>query len=253
MTKWIALCSFIIVMTISSNSLAGSGTLTVIFKYKDSHGVEQPLSSAYVYLHPHDASTMPLREKYFVNAPYIFGPSFSDGHITVSVPEGSYYIRITKRNPQSGNQNALGPPEPMDYTWFTANPITISANETTNLGIKYAEPFPITITGTIKNYYSGAPIAGRYVRAQPEPCYTDGYNNNINQCGPLKFLALQRTDADGRFTIKLRDPGTYYIYQTNCLSNNWDWYTGNLCIGDLGGTVTVTSGETKTLNIVAYY
>jgi len=253
MNKWIALCSFIIVMTISSNSLAGSGTLTVTFKYKDSGGFEQPLSGAYVYLQ--DGSKKPPLEKYFVNSPYqnghIYGPSSPTGLISVSVPEGSYYIRITKRDPQSGNTNKLGPPEPTDYTWNQATPITITASATTNLGIKYAASLPITITGVITNYYSGAPVAGRYVKAQPEPCYTDGYD--VNRCGPVKFLSLERTGGDGRYTIKLRDPGTYYIYQTNCLYEHGQEYIGNPCSGWYGGTVTVNLGETKTLNIVTVY
>ncbi len=243
MNKWIALCSFMIVMAISSNSLAGSGTLTVTFKYRDSNGVEQPLSSAYVYLH--DASKKPPVEKYFVSTPYIYGPSDLSGLINAyNVPEGSYYIRITQKT-------RLGPPEPLEYTWNQITPITISANATTNLGIKYADALPITITGTIKNY-SGVPVPGRYVRAQTEPCYTDGYNNNVNHCGPVKILALLRTDADGRFTIKLRDPGTYYIYHTTCLRDWGNEYTGNPCMGDYGGLVTVNSGETKTLNMVTY-
>ena len=250
MNKWIALCSFIIVMTISSNSLAGgSGTLTVTFKYKDNSGFEQPLPSAYVYLH--DASKKPPLEKFFVNTPYIFGPSSPSGWISASVPEGSYYIRITKRDPLSGNTNKLGPPEPTDYTWSQTTPITISANVTTNLGIIYADFLPITVTGAITNS-SGVPVAGLYVRAQTEPCYTDGYNNNVNKCGPVKFLALQRTGADGRFTIKLRDPGTYYIYESSCLSDTGQQYTGNPCMGEYGGTMTVNSGETKTLNITYY-
>jgi hypothetical protein len=250
MNKWIALCSFILGMTISSNSLAGSGTLTVTFKYKDSSGFEQPLSSAYVYLH--DASKKPPVEKYFVNAPYIYGPSSLSGLISASVPEGSYYIRITRRDPLSGNTNRLGPPEPTDYTWIQTTPITISANVTTALGTIYADSLPITVTGVITSYSSGAPVAGLYVRAQPEPCITDGYNYNVNQCGPVKFLALERTGADGRFTINLRDPGTYYIYKSGCLYNKGQPYTGNPCMGDYAGTVTVNSGDTKTLNIVAY-
>jgi hypothetical protein len=251
MKIWIAFCSIIMVMALSSNSVAGSGTLTVTFKYKDSNGVEQPLSGAYVYLH--DAAIKPPVEKYFVNTPYIFGPSSPSGVISAyTVPEGSYYIRINKRNPQSGNTNKLGPPEPTDYTWNQIAPITISANATTNLGTKYADALPITLTGTITNYSSGVPVAGRYVRAQTEPCYADGYSNNINHCGPVKFLAFQRTGADGRYTIKLRDPGTYYIYHTNCLRDWGQEYVGNPCMGDYSGSVTVNSGETRAFNIVTY-
>ncbi len=253
MNKWISFCLFIVAMAISSDGWAGMGTLTVTFKYKDNNGVEQPLSGAYVYLQ--DASRNAPMETFFVNARYILGPSFSSGVITGSVPEGSYYIRITKRNPQSGNTNKLGPPETMDYTWNQTIPITINANATTDLGTKYAGFFSssITITGTVTNYSSGAPVAGRYVRAQTEPCYTDGYHGNVNRCGPFKFPAQQRTDENGRFTIKLRDPGTYYIYQSSCLSDTGNEYTGNPCMGWAGGTVTVNSGETQTLNIVSIY
>jgi hypothetical protein len=251
MNKWIAFCSFIMVMTISSNGLAGSGTLTATFKYKDSSGFEQPLAGAYVYFQ--DASKNPPLEKYFVNSSYIYGPSSATGWISASVPEGSYYIRITKRDPLSGNTNKLGPPEPSDYTWNQIDPVTISANVTTDLGTKYPDPLPITVTGVITNYFTGVPVAGRYVRAQTEPCYSDGYNNNVNNCGPVKFLALQRTDSDGRFTIKLRDPGTYYIYQTNCLLNYGSEFSGNPCMGWYGGTVTVSSGETRILDIVTNY
>jgi len=255
MKKWIALCSFIMI-AISSNSMAGgSGTLTGTLNYKDTNGVDQPLSGAYIYLH--DASKKPPMEKYFVNTPYIYGPSFSNGSISASVPEGTYYIRITKRNPRSGNTNVLGPPEPMDYTWSQTTPITISPNATTDIGTQYADFFtlPITVTGTIKNLYTGAPVAGLYVRAQTEQCTMDGQNNNVNFCGPVKFLALQRTGADGRFTIELRDPGTYYIYESKCLSNSgqgsW-YYTGNPCMGNQGGVVTVNPGETKIVNMVVY-
>jgi hypothetical protein len=251
MNKWIAFFLFIVAMAISSDCLAGMGTLTVTFKYKDNNGIEQPLSGAYVYLQ--DASRNAPMETFFVNARYILGPSTLSGVITRSVPEGSYYIRITKRNPQSGNTNKLGPPETMDYTWSQTIPIAISANATTNLGTKYAGFFSssITITGTITYYINGVPLAGRYVRAQTEPCYTDGYNDNVNRCGPYKFPAQQRTDANGQFTIKLRDPGTYYIYHSTCLSDVGYEYTGNPCMGSYGGTVTVNSGETQTLNIVS--
>jgi len=253
MNKWIALCSFIIVMTISSNSLAGSGTLTVTGKYFDDNRVEQPLSGAYVYLH--DGSRKPHADRVFNKPSYILGPSDSSGRITVSVPEGIYYIRITKRNPQNENTNTLGPPEPMDYTWSQTNTITIHANATTDLGIAYAGFFtaPISVTGTVTRT-TGDTAADLYVRAQTEPCYTNGENGNVNQCGPGKFMVWKRTDAKGQYALALRDPGTYYIYVSTCLGGQGGSMSSvSPCLGDYGGKVAVNLGETKILNIVTYY
>lgn len=253
MNKWIALCSFIIVMTISSNSLAGgSGTLTVTCKYFDDNRVEQPLSGAYVYLH--DESRKPHVDRVFNKPSYILGPSDLSGRITVSVPEGSYYIRITKRNPKNENTNTLGPPEPMDYTWSQTNTITIHANVTTDLGITYAGFFtsPISVTGTVTRT-TGDTAAGLYVRAQTEPCYTNGDNGKVNQCSPGKFIVWKRTDANGQYALALRDPGTYYIYVSTCLGQGGSMSSVSPCLGDYGGMVAVNLGETKILNIVTSY
>ncbi len=233
---------------------AGTGTLKGNFKYTDpATGVIQNLSYGYIYLH--DATKPPPMEKFFSKADYILGPSGADGAFTVSIPEGTYYIRITRRKVLQGPTRPYGPPEEGDYTWMQTTPITITANATLDLGTKYAYPFslaPITITGTVKSQ-NGTPLAGRYVRAQTVPCYDDGYNYNINQCGPVKFLALKPTDANGTYTLELRDPGTYYIYTSPCITADHDQYTGNRCTYTAApGPVTVVRGDNKTVNMVAY-
>jgi hypothetical protein len=247
MNKWISFCLFVMAMAISSDCLAGTGTLTVTFEYKDNKGVEQPLTDAYVYLH--DESKKPHVNGMFNKPSYILGPSDSSGRINATVPEGRYYIRITKRrNPQSGNANKFGPPEPMDYTWSQTNTITIRTNATTDLGIKYAGLFtaPITITGTVTST-TGDPAEGLYVSAQTEPCYADGDNGDESQCGPVKILARKRTDADGQYTLALRDPGTYYVYVGTCLSGEVMPSGARSCVHDFGGKLTVQLGETQTL------
>lgn len=234
---------------------AGTGTLKVALKYKDpSTGVIQSLNYGFIYLH--DATKPPPMEKFFSKADYILGPSSSDGSFAVSVPEGTYYIRITRRKVVAGTTRPYGPPEEGDYTWMQTTPITITASTTVDLGTKYAYPFtiaPITITGTVKTQ-NGAPLAGRYVRAQTEPCYDQGGPGGyINQCGPVKFLALQPTDLNGNYTLQLRDPGTYYIYTSPCITADSDPYTGNRCSYTAApGPVTVTRGDTKTVNMVVY-
>lgn len=234
---------------------AANGTLKYAFKYKDpTTGVETNLSYGYVYLR--DAAKSPPMEKFFSKADYILRPSnLSDGSATVAVPAGKYFIRILQRKVIGGSSRPYGPPDEGDLTWYQTSPITITAGSTLDLGTKYATPFgsTITITGTIKNS-SGAPLTGRYVRAQTEPCHT--YSEGaINQCGPVKFLALQPTDSNGRYTIVLRNPGTYYL----STFSNWDTNPGcsGYCSAPIMGIgyptpITIQQGETRTADIVSY-
>lgn len=234
---------------------AGTGTLKVAFKYKDpSTGVEQNLNYGFIYLR--DAKNPPPMEKFFSKADIITGPSnYANGVITRDVPAGTYYIRITQRNPLKGYTEPQGPPRAGDYTWMQTTPITITAGQTLDLGTKYAYPFsssPITITGTVQTQ-KGVPLAGRYVRAQSQPCYSDGYNYNINQCGPDKHVALQTTDANGKYRLELRDPGTYYLYTSPCLTDDYFQYTGNRCQYTAApAPITVQTGDNKTTDFVVY-
>ena len=250
-----ALILFFAMLTIFSVGLAeaATGTLKYTFKYKDpTTGAISNLPSGFVYLH--DATKPPPMEKFFSKADYINMSSFGNGNYSdPSVPAGTWYIRITQR--KAGNK-PLGPPEYGDYTWMQTAPITIVAGQTLDLGTLYAVPFapaPITITGTVKNS-SGAPLAGRYVRAQTVPCLEDGYSDNVNQCGPVKDLAQQPTDANGKYTLVLRDPGAYYIYTSPCLTVDHDDYTGNRCryTPAPGNPVIVKIRDVKTVDMVAY-
>jgi hypothetical protein len=239
---------------------AANGTLKVVFKYKDpATNIERFLPNAFVYLH--SATKPPPMEKYFSKADYIGTTytTYASGQPSPqSVPEGTYYIRITQRtNVPPTSTNKLGPPQAGDLTWMQTAPITVVANQITDLGTVYARPFgpaPITITGTVKNS-SGAPLAGRYVRAQTEPCIDDGYDYNVNQCGPVIDLALQPTDAGGKYTLVLRDPGTYYIYTSPCLTTDHYNYTGNRCRYTPAPTnpVTVKIRDVKTIDFVVAY
>jgi hypothetical protein len=249
-----AMLAFVIAsIIVSSLGLAeAAGTLNVTFKYLDNNGIEQPLKNAYVYLQ--NGSTIPPMEKFFKQPSYILGPSDSSGSISASAPEGTYYIRITRRNPES--VTPLGPPREGDYTWNQTDTITITTNATLNLGTKIATYFftpPITISGTVKSPY-GVPLANRYVRAQPEPCIpADGYNGiPSNMCGRVKYIAKAVTDANGMYTLEMQDPGTYYMYAAPCLGDQHVQYQGNPCMGYSGGTVTVQAIDNKTVNITAY-
>lgn len=238
----------------AATALAADGTVKATFKYKDTAGIETALAYGYIYLH--DGSKEPPMERFFSAASYILGPSDAYGRITANVPEGTYFVRITRRGVLEGRTRPLGPPEEGDYTWSQTNTITVTAGQLTDLGTKYASFFgsaPITISGIVKNNL-GAPVSGRYVRAQTEPCIpADGYSYRpSNHCGPVKYLAQERTDAEGKYTIQLKNGGTYYIYGSTCLGDRHQQYRGNPCIGTNGGIVTVNSGDRKTLDFVVY-
>ena len=243
----------------SNITTSNGGTLKFTLKSKDpATGITSSVLRAFTYLHA--ATKPPPMERYFARADYIFGPAgASDGsYIVTGVPAGSYYIRLNQRADvaQQTSDGSLGPPENGDLTWMQTAPVTITAGQTLDLGMLYANPFasaPITITGTVRNS-GGVPLKGRYVRAQTVPCYDDGYNGNINQCGPVKNLALQPTDANGKYTMQLKDPGVYYIYTSPCISTDYQDYTGNVCryTAAPSNPVMVKIRDTKTVDLIAY-
>jgi hypothetical protein len=258
-TLWIALVPIFALMVVlaAAEAQAANGTLKFTFKYQDpSTGVVTNLTKAYVYLH--DAAKSPPMEKYFSMANYINSAGFGNGvYLDTHVPAGNWYIRITQRKDVLQGKGPYGPPEAGDLTWFQTVPITIVAGQTLDLGTLYAAPFgsTITITGTVKNS-GGTPLAGRFVRATTVPCTDDGFNYNINQCGQYKFIALQPTDANGNYTLKLRNPGTYYLSSLTSWDSNpgCSGYCDAPIFGSAGNPtqITVITGESKTADIIGY-
>ncbi len=180
------------------------GTLTATALYNG-----QPLQNAYAYLLP---GNQPAPGRHYQSALHLLGPSDASGTITGDEPPGSYYMRITKR---TGSASIYGPPYPGDYTWTASNPptVTIASNQTTSLGMVNTTVFggPISISGTVRGA-SGRPLAGWAVKAATVPCESGNwaYAHSFNECGKVKYPAY--TDANGNYTINLKDAGTYYVY-----------------------------------------
>ncbi|HJV36505.1 carboxypeptidase-like regulatory domain-containing protein [Geomonas sp.] len=260
-----SLCLIFNVWTVNMAE-AANGTLTFTYKYQDpATGAISPVSAAFVYLH--SSAKPPPMEKYFAMADQILWGSYGNGNYQVSIPEGTWYVRINQRlDPTKRNSlGSKGPPRTGDFSWISGVPITIKAGQTVPLGTIYATPFngaSTTLTGTVKNA-SGAPLSGYYVRVQTEPCVFNTNCSNdaayceefTNQCGPAKYMSLA-TDATGAFSVKLRDPGTYYVYTSNCFPDGnpgCSGYCAPACVGYAYPTpITVQRGDTKTVNIVAH-
>ncbi len=213
--KWV---SFFLVFAFWAALFAGmaeaNGTLTATFLYKDANNITHPLDHAYVYLHVYPQG-FPIKEKYFRKAQYVLGPSDANGNISVSVPEGAYKVRITRRAPLTATPTraqAYGPPNTGDYSLHITGAITVTTNSTVSLGTQYAAvfgpaPAPITVSGQVKNSV-GQPLSGWYVHAEVSAIWCP------NGAGPRAGAvpALAPTDANGNYTIKLPSAGTYYFY-----------------------------------------
>jgi hypothetical protein len=245
------LTAFMLITAFAVGTAEANGTLNVTFKYKNTDGTEQGLAGSYVYLR--NTAVPPPLERFFSKADYIFGPSNSAGQISVSVPEGQYFIRVTRRAPMESAARPLGPPEPGDYSWTPILPISITTNAATDLGTQYAESFgtsSIIISGYVRDRY-GKPSPGRYVRAQTEPCILGDQVTEPNYCGPVQLAAQQRTDANGRYSIIIKNPGQYYIVVSQNLGYIGPYNTSTT--GVATGPITVSAGDNITLPSITYY
>ena len=221
-----------------------NGTLTATFIYNGS-GSNQPLGNAYVYLQ--NGSLPIIQGKYSRSAQYIFGPTNSSGHLSASVPNGTYYVRLRRSAPLSstpGSSQVYGPPRAGDYTGNYGGPttsaITVTTGSVIDLGTVYASIIgpsifgaPVTISGTVTA--GGHPVAGYFVYATKTQC-SFGWQNNCqggvsswldyytpvissscqssvfpSGCNGTKYLAQSATGSNGNYTIYLTNPGTYYV------------------------------------------
>ncbi len=276
MKRWIPVLSvFIPALLLLAGTAMANGTVTATFLYTDSGGAVHPLDHAYVYLQ--SGTKVNPKEKYFSTPLLILGPTNASGYVSVSVPEGKYYVRLTRRAPLTGTPaqaQSYGPPRAGDYTWNwgtpTAPEITVTTGSVFNLGTVYATIFGehITISGRVFNVSTGAAKAGWFVKATTQYCVAldSGYCNSIEaggRCAGLhwsptancgtKYPAQKLTDSNGNYTIFLKNPGTYYILA--CQTPNGCSY-GGYGTGSNGQIVTLSVGAGQQLtnvNISGYF
>ncbi len=251
--------------TVTAQS-GSNGMLTATLLYQDAGGVVHPIDNAYAYLQ--GGNQLSPREKYFRNAPYIVGPTNANGYISASVPAGTYHLRLLRRAPLGttpAQSQLYGPPRAGDYTWnFVGPTVSIGAGKAVNFGAAYASTFgPITITGRVYNSSTGQAKAGWYVKASTQQCqdvesceYCGGPQYYISDpnanCG-TKYPAQNLTDANGNYTIKLKNPGTYYIYACQnpgtCHGLCWQGAcnAGGYGTGSGGNIAPITVGKGQSL------
>lgn len=256
--KLLVFLSSLALLTVYSGGTAkANGTITAVFEAPDG------TSMTYTYLYLRDASKPTPMERYFSPADQIYGPfnptAYSNGAALVnySVPAGSYKVRITRRG--SGTSYPYGPPAANDYTWSPHTTITVTDNQTTNLGTVTSGSIgasAIVISGVAKDWNTGNPLGGKYVRAQPIQCVEGYVDQNYvwhdpNNCGyPNIYMAQAKTDSQGRYTILLRDPGSYYVVVSRDLygHDKWQEYSGNRRVtGWEVGPVPVAAGDQVTM------
>jgi hypothetical protein len=235
--------AFVIINLLAAGIAEANGTLRVTFKLKNPDGSELGLENAYVYLQKGEEP--PPMEKFFSKPEYILGPTNTAGYLSTSVPPGEYFVRITRR--KNTPYTKLGPPEPDDYSWTPVLPILITSGMVTDLGTQYAELFgvPIRISGVVKHARFGNAMENRYVRAQSEPCIQGDPTTWPNYCGPDRFPAQLKTDANGAYTILLKDPGVYYLSVSQFLGLH------SYTLGGIG-PITVSAGDDLKIDILSY-
>ncbi len=282
MKKWFSvLAVFMFAFLFFAAAAGATGTLTATFMYNGSG-----IAGAYIYLHTYPSGT-PIMGEYFRSAQYVLGPSDSNGNFSVNnVPAGTYRVRITRRAPLTASiptlAQAYGPPRTGDYTWYDAgSTITVTNGSVTSLGSVYATIFapgaaPITVPGKVTSGRS--PASGWFVMATTAPCKdstTDCggagcWSGRYDACNggaggsAVRYPAQQLTDSNGNYTIKLANPGTYYIYAMPSpgatagsevpASTCSNWVTVWDSIGYWNCPTSVSTGQNITgENIAGYY
>ncbi|MDA8171443.1 MAG: hypothetical protein M0Z48_06400 [Nitrospiraceae bacterium] len=218
MRKWFSIIiALMFALVFSAGAAMANGTITATVLHNG-----QPLQYACIYLQSNNQ--LPPMEQYYRNAVYTSAASNVNGYVSISVPAGTYYVRIIRRVTSVSWQS---PPFSGDYTWFYPGSITVTTNGVVNLGTVNTTVYgqDVTISGTVKGA-SGKVLAGWAVKATTAPCESGNwsYAHSFNECGPARYPAF--TDASGNYTITLKNTGTYYVYASPNLNFSNTSYPG---------------------------
>jgi len=164
----------------------------------------QPLAGAYVNVYADTTSNL------LGPSQYISGPTDENGHFTLDVPPGTYYVVARKR--MSGEPS--GPLAPGDYySEHQKVRVEVRPGRMALLDLEVVPmKAPMFFKKSTVERRTDTGIRGRLVDAAGKPvpgsfaiAYVD------TDMKRLPDFASTLTDADGRFTLYLPGEGTYYL------------------------------------------
>jgi len=179
-----------------------SGTVTI--------GGKTALQNCIVLVYAKSSGPPPHPYKYW-RIPDLISAAAPDGSFTIQVPAGTYYLMAAQKNPT----DPVGPPTKSELIYLHADqtgsalPLNLAAGTKLELGRVTASPWlpeliqrdqGITAVKGVVVDQEGTPVANTVVFAS----LTKGV------MGRPTFIS-ERTDANGRFLLRVYGGGTYYL------------------------------------------
>lgn len=188
-------------MSVAQAEEFGAGTLSGKIQTEDG----QALSAARVNLFDVTRGPSPFLNAYWRMYDYLASTG-EDGSFSLQLPEGTYYLMITKGRtvgpPEEGD--LIHPPldgrEPRQYV--------VKAGETTDIGViseivpfkkSWAAKGPTGIQGVVMDK-NGTPVEGKLVLA-----------SSFASVEKQVFMSDRRTGRDGTFVLRVAEGGQYYV------------------------------------------
>lgn len=212
-------------------------------------GSGDALGAAFVNIYPDTTSNL------LGPSQYISSPTAADGHFTIDVPPGTYYVVARKR--MTGE--ASGPLAPGDfYSEHKRILVEVKAGKMATVELEVVPmKAPMFFKKNLVERQTDTGIRGRLVDVEGKPvpgsfaiAYVD------RDLKRLPDFASTLSDADGQFTIYLPEGGTFYLAAR---VHAWDMPRPGELYGKLGGDeaspVTVEKGsfvEDVTLTLVPF-
>jgi hypothetical protein len=170
-----------------------------------------PMVNGMVLLFSKSMGPPPSKDKYW-RVPDLISPTGVDGKFSLDVPEGTYYLQVTQKNPES----ETGPPKDSELFYFHADaegnprPLIITPGTRLNLGVltgaylftpdMIQRDKGITAVEGVVSDMEGKPVERALVFAHLSRAAT----------GRPVFVS-DRTDKNGRYLLRLHDGGSFYL------------------------------------------
>jgi len=191
----------------AQSAQAGVGTLSGKVMIKEN----TPMANAMVLLYNRSLGPPPHPYKYW-RVPDMIMSTEEDGAFSIDLPEGTYYLMIAQKSPDS----EIGPPGKDEFLYYhtdtegNAAPLTIASGKKLDLGQlsgaffwtadKVEREKGITSANGVVADASGQPVKNVVVFAY----------RNSDATGRPSFVS-DRTDKNGKFSIRFYDGGNYFL------------------------------------------